>query len=105
MNWKAKWIWYSEEEHPRNCWLAFRKKFISPDDFDEALLNITAVSRYVVYVNGRRVGSGPVRSWPFEQSYDTWSVKDYLATDNVIAVLVTHYGISTFQYIEGRGGL
>ena len=105
MNWKAKWIWDSEEEHPRNWWLAFRKKFISPDDFDEALLNITADSRYVVYVNGRRVGSGPVRSWPFEQSYDSWSVKDYLATDNVIAVLVTHYGISTFQYIEGRGGL
>jgi len=82
MNWKAKWIWDSEEEHPRNWWLAFRKKFISPDDFDEALLNITADSRYVVYVNGRRVGSGPVRGLIAQLDfYKNGEIIDSLCTD------------------------
>ncbi len=106
MNWKAKWIWDNSGEHPRNYWVAFRKTFNKPKDVDDAVLNITADSRYVLYVNGKRIGFGPVRSWPFEYSYDTYHIKDYLVTGkNVIAVLVTHFGVSTFQYIEGRGGL
>lgn len=106
MDWKAKWIWDESGKHPRNYWLAFRKTFDKPEDIDDAVLNITADSRYVVYINGKRVGFGPVRSWPFEYSYDTYYIKDYLVPGkNVIAVLVTHFGVSTFQYIEGRGGL
>ncbi len=106
MNWKAKWIWDTSGEHPRNYWLAFRKTFDKPKDIDEAVLNITADSRYIVYINGKRIGFGPPRSWPFEYSYDTYYVKDYLVPGrNVIAVLVTHFGVSTFQYIEGRGGI
>lgn len=106
MNWKAKWIWDTSGEHPRNYWVAFRKTFDKPKDIDDAVLNITADSRYVLYVNGRRVGFGPVRGWPFEYFYDTYHIKDYLIPGkNVIAILVTHFGVSTFQYIEGRGGL
>jgi hypothetical protein len=106
MQWKAKWIWNQSEEHPRNYWLAFRKTFNTPEQFDEADLHITADSRYFLYLNGEFVGFGPVRSWPFELSYDTYSIKHLLKPgENVISVIVTHYGISTFQYIEGRGGL
>lgn len=106
MEWKAQWIWDNSGEHPRNYWLAFRKTFKTPEDYDEAKLHITADSRYFLYVNGHFLCWGPVRSWPFEQSYDTYSLKHLLKPgENVIAVLVTHYGISTFQYIEGRGGL
>ncbi|MCX7796362.1 MAG: glycoside hydrolase family 78 protein [bacterium] len=106
MDWKAKWIWDESGEHPRNYWLAFRKTFDKPEDIDDAVLNITADSRYVVYINGKKVGFGPVRSWPFEYSYDTYYVKDYLVPGkNIISVLVTHFGVSTFQYIEGKGGL
>ncbi|MGC8842853.1 MAG: family 78 glycoside hydrolase catalytic domain, partial [bacterium] len=106
MQWKAKWIWNDSEEHPRNYWLAFRKTFRAPKDFDDAKLYITADSRYFLYLNGEFIGFGPVRSWPFELFYDTYSIKHLLKPgENTIAVLVTHYGISTFQYIEGRGGL
>ncbi|MBC7238317.1 MAG: hypothetical protein H5T69_20955, partial [Chloroflexi bacterium] len=78
MHWKAQWIWDNSGEHPRNYWLSFRKKFIAPQVYDEALLHITADSRYFLYVNGHFVGWGPVRSWPFEQSYDTYSIKHLL---------------------------
>ncbi|MGB9682249.1 MAG: family 78 glycoside hydrolase catalytic domain [bacterium] len=106
MEWKARWIWDESGEHPRNYWLSFRREFEVSQDVDDAILYITADSRYTLFVNGTRIGFGPIRSWPFEQSYDTYSIRDYLAPGkNVIAVLVTHFGISTFQYIEGRGGL
>ena len=106
MNWKAKWIWDKSGKHPRNYWLCFRKTFVIDNHIEDAILNITADSRYTVYLNGQRLGSGPVRSWPQEQSYDSYRIKDYLKRgNNSIAVLVNHYGISDFQYIEGQGGL
>lgn len=107
MKWKSEWIWDNSGEHPRNHWVCFRQTFELRKKVPEvAVLNITADSRYVLYINGRRIGFGPVRSWPSEQSYDSYRIEDYLHPGkNVIAVLVTHYGISTCQYIEGRGGL
>ncbi|RLF02913.1 MAG: alpha-L-rhamnosidase [Thermoprotei archaeon] len=106
MEWKAKWIWEKNTVAPRNYYLCFRKTFNLPKNAKQAFLHITADSRYVLYVNGIKIGQGPARSWPFKQAYDTYDVKHLLKRDkNVIAVLVQHYGISTFQYIEGRGGL
>ena len=68
MNWDARWIWSSGEESPRNAWRVFRRAFEiqAEEPIDQALFSITADSRYVVYVNGVRVGRGSVRSWPFE---------------------------------------
>src|SRR5262245_64592446 len=39
--------------------------------------------------------------------FDTYDISHLLKSDtrNVIAVLVQHYGLSTFSYIRGRGGL
>lgn len=48
-----------------------------------------------------------MRSWPFEQSYDEHEIGHLLqaGSDNTIAVLVMHFGVSTFYYLQGRGGL
>ncbi|WP_125666367.1 family 78 glycoside hydrolase catalytic domain [Paenibacillus baekrokdamisoli] len=110
VNWQAKWIWGEGEESPRNEWRCFRKTFDVPAAAEArsgAALRITADSRYVLYVNGTRLGRGPVRSWPFEQSYDTYEVSHLLkyGEENTIAVLVLHFGLSTFYYLRGRGGL
>ncbi|BBI31579.1 family 78 glycoside hydrolase catalytic domain [Cohnella abietis] len=109
-NWQAKWIWGEGEESPRNEWRCFRKTFDVPAATDSrpgASLRITADSRYVLYINGTRLGRGPVRSWPFEQSYDTYEVSHLIkyGEENTIAVLVLHFGLSTFYYLRGRGGL
>jgi alpha-L-rhamnosidase len=106
--WQAEWIWGGGEESPRNEWRCFRQSLQTSEQLPaHASLKITADSRYVLYVNGEQVGRGPVRSWPFELAYDEYEISHLLKadTDNVIAVLVMHYGVSTFQYLRGRGGL
>ncbi|RCW48929.1 family 78 glycoside hydrolase catalytic domain [Paenibacillus prosopidis] len=106
--WQANWIWSEGEESPRNEWHCFRKTFtVTVEEWGKASLRMTADSRYVLYINGQRLGRGPVRSWPFEQSYDTYEVGHLLQPGklNTIAVLVLHFGISTFYYTRGRGGL
>ncbi|WP_246096609.1 family 78 glycoside hydrolase catalytic domain [Paenibacillus sinopodophylli] len=110
IDWQAEWIWGEGEESPRNEWRCFRKTFdvsAAAELRSGAKLRITADSRYVLYVNGTRLGRGPVRSWPNEQSYDTYEVSHLLKVgeQNTIAVLVMHFGLSTFYYVRGRGGL
>ncbi|MBB6635057.1 family 78 glycoside hydrolase catalytic domain [Cohnella thailandensis] len=105
--WQAQWIWGGEEDRPRNEWRCFRRSFELPDQgVQEARISITADSRYVLYVNGILSGRGPVRSWPSEQSYNVHEVGHLLRQGtNTIAVLVISYGLSTFQYLLGKGGL
>ncbi|MFC4601186.1 family 78 glycoside hydrolase catalytic domain [Cohnella hongkongensis] len=108
MSWQALWIWGDGEASPRNAWRCFRRTFDVPKEGAEsASLRISADSRYVLYVNGTQVGRGPVRSWPFEQSFDTYEVGHLLrpGQPNTIAALVLHFGVSTFYYLRGRGGL
>lgn len=106
LKWEAKWIWDNSGPHPRNYYVCFRKNINIDEYVTRADLAICADSRYVLYVNGHHIGRGPVRSWPFRQSYDTYDIANLLHRGkNVIAVLVMHFGVSNFQYIEGRGGL
>src|SRR5579871_2414119 len=108
MEWKAAWIWDSGESNPWNYWLCARKVFEAPEgaDLDTAMLHITADTRYVLWINGERIGQGPVRAWPALYRYDTYDLGAYLQPDrNVIAVLVHHYGVGTFQSLPTRAGL
>ena len=107
-SWSAKWIWGGSEDSPRNEWRCFRKAFELPESgATDAVLHIAADSRYVLYINGKQVGRGPVRSWKEEQFYDSYEVGHLLRPGkrNVIAVHVMHFGVSNFYYIRGRGGL
>ncbi len=105
--WQAKWIWGGLEASPRNEWRCFRRSFDHPAAEKETTLHISADSRYVLYVNGALAGRGPVRSWPEEQSYDSYDIGRLLKPGcrNTIAVLVLHFGISNFCYLRGQGGL
>ncbi|WP_219838356.1 family 78 glycoside hydrolase catalytic domain [Paenibacillus sp. R14(2021)] len=107
--WQASWIWGEGKASPRNEWRCFRKTFhyegAAPRS--ETKLRLTADSRYVLTVNGVQVGRGPIRSFPSELPYDEYVIGHLLnaGEDNTIAVLVMHYGLATFQYLRGRGGL
>lgn len=102
----AQWIFIEGEPSPANYYLAARKTFTLDRVPENAVLHISADSRYVLYVNGSRVGRGPNRCWPFNQQYDSHQAAHLLREGtNVIAVLVHHIGVSTYQYMPGRGGL
>ena len=63
MNWNAKWIW-SDGSQRKNQWICFRKRFSLEKEFDNAVLRITADSRYQLYINGRELTMGPARIGP-----------------------------------------
>jgi alpha-L-rhamnosidase len=103
---QARWIWLSKGAREENQLACFRKTFDIASVPSSAKLNITADARYEVYVNGQFVGHGPVRSWPQIWSVDEYDIAPLLRRGkNVIAVLVLHWGISTFQYINAEPGL
>ncbi len=116
-SWTAKWIWIdgtrgkghgaSENGLPRNFYLCARKTFDVPKDLQTATLRITADARYVLFVNGQRIGNGPIRGWQHSWFYDTYDLTPYLRPGerNAIGVLVIQPGETNFQYPLGRGGL
>lgn len=115
--WTAKWIWIDEAPRrgrktegkglPRNFYLCARKTFDVPKELQSATLRITADARYVLFVNGRRVGNGPIRGWQHSWFYDTYDLMPHLnpGKRNAIGVLVIQPGETNFQYPLGRGGL
>lgn len=113
--WQASWIWGGGEASPRNEWRCFRANFayngsengLEATKMKTTKVKLTADSRYVLYVNGTQVGRGPVRGFPAHLSFDEYEIGHLLrdGETNTIAVLVLHYGLSTFQYLRGRGGL
>ncbi|UHA59992.1 family 78 glycoside hydrolase catalytic domain [Metabacillus litoralis] len=105
MEWKANWIWDGSGEHPRNQWSCFRRTFDVSSEYDSVTLSISADTKYTVYVNGEMIGSGPVRGWTSEWYFDQYELSGLEQGENVIAVLVNHYGIGTMHYVEGRAGL
>ncbi|MBK1877197.1 family 78 glycoside hydrolase catalytic domain [Pelagicoccus mobilis] len=102
---KMGWIWTGEEVPPRNAYIGFKKEF-NLQKGERARLRLTADSRYILWVNGKRAGIGPARAWPAH-----WEVDEYDLTElcqegaNLIAVLVLAYGEGTMQYIPNAPGM
>lgn len=118
--WLADWIWepievsrfagapgvpFFENRAFKNLFTYFRKTFDLPEGIKGALAQISADSRYRLYVNGHYVGRGPARfdpTWPYYDEYDITSL--LRPGKNVIAALVHFYGEKTGWYLVGRPG-
>lgn len=104
MKWQAQWIWH--KCYSGNSYVLFRKEFQLPPGVKKGQVRISADSRYILYLNGQRLGQGPARSWPWQQEYDLYDVgSELLAGTNVLAVMVNYFGVSTFHYLAGPPGL
>jgi len=102
----AQWIWHAGDPAPRNLHLQFRRTFQLPARPAAAQLHISADARYLLYVNGVRLGYGPARAYHYNYEYDTYDLTPHLtAGANIIAAVVSHWGEATFQHQVGRGGL
>ena len=102
----ASWIWAPGDPAPRNSVMYFRRTVDLKSVPNDARLLISADSRYILYVNGQRLGFGPPRNYQYNYQYDTYDISPYLASgENVITACVQYWGESTFQHLAARGGL
>ena len=103
---KADWIWLKEEGICVNTCVLARKSFVLESIPKTALLAITADTRYRLYVNGKWINDGPIRSFSWNYSYDVIDIAQHLSVGtNVLAVSINYWGENTFQSLVTRGGL
>jgi hypothetical protein len=101
----GQWIWRAGTASTANEYVYFRRAVTLSAPPSASSLQITADTRYVLYVNGTLVGRGPARSPTRYMAYDSWDIAPYLTTGkNVIAALVHHTGEWTFRSQTGRAG-
>ena len=126
IRWRGHWIWVPEE--PITLGAAFSWEVNSPAKEahglfhktfhldrvpEQAPARITADSRYILYVNGREVFRGPIRSQPRRLHYDLFDLASYLQPgENVLAIFVKYYGKSKAYWMPavpnmtmGKGGV
>src|SRR5215472_7236304 len=91
-------------EEGRNRWFLLRRSIELAAKPERASVKVTADGRYILYVNGKTVGRGPVRCSPLFQRYDEYNLASYLAPGkNIIAALVHTYGVDTAFYEMPKG--
>ena len=108
--WSAKWIWDKENLKEENIWMCFNKK-VSLDKIPQELIaDISADSKYWLYINGETVVfEGSVKRGPDENSgyYDSIDIAPYLKEgENSICALVWYWDDETsYSYnSSGQGG-
>jgi len=106
MNKPAQWICTKNPGSRRNVWQCFRREFNLDFAPITANLNITADSRYVLFVNGTRLGNGPMKYFQEHIPYDSFDIAPFLRPGkNTIGVVVNYYGVGTMQHRFGKPGL
>lgn len=101
----AKWIWHAQAA-TFNSTVLFKHRFPRPGGDSTPQLSVTAESRYRVFVNGQWIADGPARAWPDSYLIDRHPLPlEMLREENVIEVLVTHWGFDNFQHIATPPGL
>ncbi len=109
-DWKAKWIWDKENITEKNVWMCFNKKVTLNTIPEELIANISADSKYWLYINGETVVfEGSVKRGPEKNSgyYDSIDIAPYLKNgDNSICALVWFWDNETsYSYSSsGQGG-
>lgn len=106
-DWNAKWIWNKENPAEENVWMCFCKKVSLDEVPGELVADISADSKYWLYVNGETVVfEGSVKRGPDENSgyYDSVDIAPYLKEgENSICALVWFWDDETSYSYNGSG--
>jgi alpha-L-rhamnosidase len=105
--WRAKWITSDVAPARDEAVLYFRKHVELANAPKRFIVNVSADNRFVLYVNGQRVGGGPARSDLAHWHYETFDVGPLLKSgDNVFAAVVWNFGArSALAQISDRTAL
>ncbi len=106
-DWKAKWIWDEENLTEKNVWMCFNKTISLEKIPKELIANISADSKYWLYINGENVVfEGSVKRGPQKNSgyYDSIDIAPYLKSgENKICALVWFWDDETSYSYSGSG--
>ncbi|MBE6748200.1 MAG: glycoside hydrolase [Ruminococcaceae bacterium] len=106
-DWKAKWIWDKENLKEKNVFLCFNKKVTLEKKPEELIADISADSKYWLYINGKTVVfEGSVKRGPEKNSgyYDSIDIAPYLNVgENSICALVWYWDNETSYSYSGSG--
>lgn len=95
--WRAKWIWHQAAPQPNGAMsheiVYFRRTFDIPQNGNYSLkVDVSADSRYRLYLNGESVSFGPCKGERFTHYYETVDLSDKLRPGrNVLAAKVVHF--------------
>ncbi|MBR5245937.1 MAG: alpha-L-rhamnosidase N-terminal domain-containing protein [Clostridia bacterium] len=109
-DWMAKWIWNKENLTKNNTWMCFNKTVTLDEIPQELIADISADSKYWLYINGETVVfEGSVKRGPDKNSgyYDSVDIAPYLKEgENSICALVWFWGDQkNYSYnSSGQGG-
>ncbi len=106
-DWKAKWIWDKENLTEKNVWMCFNKKVSLHKIPEELIADISADSKYWIYINGETVVfEGSVKRGPDKNSgyYDSIDIAPFLKEgENSICALVWFWDNETSYSYSGSG--
>lgn len=82
---QVKWIFSAKSN--RYEWFVFRNTF-SYSGEEEVMMEVSALGKYVLYLNGQYVARGPVKSYDFNKIYDEIEITPFLQEGmNTVAIL------------------
>ncbi|HEX3472544.1 MAG TPA: alpha-L-rhamnosidase C-terminal domain-containing protein, partial [Silvibacterium sp.] len=113
--WKAAWITHPTAPLREPLVLHFRKSLQLAAKPAHYVIHVSADNRFILYVNGHRVGDGPARGDLTHWRYETFDLAKYLTPGaNLLAATVWNYGIyspiaqitdRTAFLVQGNGAL
>ena len=106
-DWRAKWIWDKDNLTKKNVWMCFNKKVSLENIPDELIADISADSKYWLYINGETVVfEGSVKRGPDKNGgyYDSVDIAPYLKEgENSVCALVWYWDDKTSYSYSGSG--
>src|SRR5271170_2800358 len=92
--WNASWITHPTAPLREPVVLHFRKSLQLAAKPPRYMVHVSADNRFILYVNGHRVGDGPARGDLSHWRYETFDLSQYLVQgSNFVTATVWNYGI------------
>ena len=92
--WKASWVTHPTAPLREPIVLRFRRTLELPSAPAKYLVRVSADNRFILYVNGQRVGDGPARGDLSHWRYELFDIAPFLkAGHNLITATVWNFGI------------
>jgi alpha-L-rhamnosidase len=103
---KSKWIWLPQKTISKHQYVCFRKSFPLRNPQENATLDISADSDFILFVNGLEAGRGQFSDYPSEKTFTRFEIGGKLKTgDNCVAVLAYYRGEDFSDHRAGKPGL